>query len=120
MAFEFSSVKDSREARVNSISDRLFRNLPLYHASMQHQSACETGNFGLMLYYKFLYRLLEAALPEYPKRVPEHLHKMAFEEPTDILEGMKALLQQAQVYNQDDVDKLTQVIFFLQHLRTLK
>ena len=33
---------------------------------------------------------------------------------------MKALLQQAQVYNQDNVDKLTQVISFLQYLRTLK
>lgn len=120
MAFDFSPVKGSHNERTTRISNQLFRNLPLYQASMQHQAACEAGNFGLMLYYKFLYRLLEAALPEYPERVPEHLNKMAFEEPADILEGMKALLQQAQVYNQDDVDKLTQVISFLQHLRTLK
>ena len=120
MAFDFSSVKGSRNERINSLSDYLFRNGPLYSVEMQHQSACDAGNFGLMLYYKFLYRLLEAALPEYPKRVPKHLHKMAFEEPADILEGMKALLQQAQVYNQDDIDQLTQVISFLQSLRSLK
>lgn len=120
MAFVFSPVKESHNARTTRISNQLFRNLPLYQASMQHQAACETGNWGSMLYYKFLYRLLEAALPEYPERVPEHLSKMAFEEPADILKGMKALLQQAQVYNQDDVDKLTQVISFLQHIRTLK
>lgn len=120
MAFDFSSAKDSHGSRTTRISDYLFRNGPLYSVEIQHQAACEAGNWGLMLYYKFLYRLLEAALPEYPKRVPEHLNKMAFEEPTDILEGMKALLQQAQVYNQDDVAKLTQVISFLQHLRTLK
>ena len=58
----------------------------------------------------FLYHLLEASLPDYPQRVPEHLHKMAFAEPVDALTGLKAILEQDRKYNPDDVDKLTKVI----------
>ena len=63
-----------------------------------------------MIYYKFLYHLLEASLPDYPQRVPEHLHKMAFAEPVDALSGLKAVLEQDRKYNPDDVERLTKVI----------
>ena len=88
----------------------MFRNLPLIQASNQHSVAVESGNWGMMLYYKFLYHLLEAALPDSSQRIPEHLQKMAFEEPADALTGLKAILEQDRKYNPDDVDKLTKVI----------
>ena len=80
MAHQFPTTKDNRRRKV---SDVLFRNLPLIQVRNQHSAAVESGNWGLMIYYKFLYHLLEASLPDYPQRVPEHLHKMAFEEPAD-------------------------------------
>ena len=107
MAHQFPTTKDNRQRK---ISDLLFRNLPLIQVRNQHSAAVESGNWGMMLYYKFLYHLLEASLPDYPQRVPEHLHKMAFEEPADALTGLKAILEQDRKYNPDDVDKLTKVI----------
>ena len=107
MAYTFPTTKDNRRRKV---SDILFRNLPLIQASNQHGVAVESGNWGMMLYYKFLYHLLEASMPDSPQRVPEHLHKMAFEEPVDALTGLKAILEQDRKYNPDDVDKLTKVI----------
>ena len=95
MAHQFPTTKDNRQRR---ISDLLFRNLPLIQVCNQHR------------YYKFLYHLLEASMPDSPQRVPEHLHKMAFEEPVDALTGLKAILEQDRKYNPDDVDKLTKVI----------
>ncbi len=106
-AHQFPTTKDNRQRR---ISDLLFRNLPLIQVCNQHSAAVESGNWGMMLYYKFLYHLLEASLPDYPERVPEHLQKMAFEEPADALTGLKAILEQDRKYNPDDVDKLTKVI----------
>lgn len=107
MAHQFPTTKDNRQRK---ISDLLFRNLPLIQVRNQHSAAVESGNWGMMLYYKFLYHLLEASLPDYPERVPEHLQKMAFEEPADALTGLKAILEQDRKYNPDDVDKLTKVI----------
>ena len=107
MAHQFPTTNDNRRRKV---SDDLFRNLPLIQVRNQHSAAVESGNWGLMIYYKFLYHLLEASLPDYPQRVPEHLHKMAFEEPADALTGLKAILEQDRKYNPDDVDKLTKVI----------
>ena len=107
MAHQFPTTKDNRQRK---ISDLLFRNLPLIQVCNQHSAAVESGNWGMMLYYKFLYHLLEASLPDYPQRVPEHLHKMAFEEPVDALTGLKAILEQDRKYNPDDVERLTKVI----------
>ena len=107
MAYTFPTTKDNRRRKV---SDLLFRNLPLIQVRNQHSAAVESGNWGLMIYYKFLYHLLEASLPDYPQRVPEHLHKMAFAEPADALTGLKAILEQDRKYNPDDVERLTKVI----------
>ena len=107
MAHQFPTSNDNRRRK---ISDLLFRNLPLIQVCNQHSAAVESGNWGMMLYYKFLYHLLEASLPDYPQRVPEHLHKMAFEEPVDALTGLKAILEQDRKYNPDDVERLTKVI----------
>lgn len=107
MAHQFPTTKDNRQRQ---ISDHLFRNLPLIQVRDQHRAAVESGNWGMMLYYKFLFQLLKASLPDYPQRVPEHLDKMAFEEPADALTGLKAILEQDRKYNPDDVDKLTKVI----------
>ena len=74
MAHQFPTTKDNRQRK---ISDNLFRNLPLIQVRNQHSAAVESGNWGMMLYYKFLYHLLEASMPDSPQRVPEHLHKMA-------------------------------------------
>ena len=90
MAYTFPTTKDNRRRKV---SDVLFRNLPL-----------------IQVRNKFLYHLLEASLPDYPQRVPEHLHKMAFAEPVDALSGLKAVLEQDRKYNPDDVERLTKVI----------
>ena len=91
MAHQFPTTNDNRRRRV---SDYLFRNLPLIQVRNQHSAAVESGNWGMMLYYKFLYHLLEASMPDSPQRVPEHLHKMAFTEPADALTGLKAILEQ--------------------------
>ena len=107
MAHQFPTTNDNRRRKV---SDDLFRNLPLIQARNQHSAAVESGNWGMMIYYKFLYHLLEASLPDYPQRVPEHLHKMAFAEPVDALSGLKAVLEQDRKYNPDDVERLTKVI----------
>lgn len=107
MAHQFPTTKDNRQRK---LSDLLFRNLPLIQVCNQHSAAVESGNWGMMLYYKFLYHLLEASLPDYPQRVPEHLQKMAFEEPADALSGLKAILEQDRKYNPDDVERLTKVI----------
>ena len=88
MAHQFPTTNDNRRRRV---SDYLFRNLPLIQVRNQHSAAVESGNWGMMLYYKFLYHLLEASLPDYPQ-------------------GLKAILEQDRKYNPDDVDKLTKVI----------
>ena len=95
MAHQFPTTKDNRQRK---ISDLLFRNLPLIQVCNQHSAAVESGNWGMMLYYKFLYHLLEAS------------HKMAFEEPVDALTGLKAILEQDRKYNPDDVERLTKVI----------
>ena len=58
MAHQFPTTKDNRQRR---ISDLLFRNLPLIQVCNQHSAAVESGNWGMMLYYKFLYHLLEAS-----------------------------------------------------------
>ena len=101
MAYTFPTTKDNRRRKVSDVlfrtkdnrrrkvSDVLFRNLPLIQVRNQHSAAVESGNWGMMIYYKFLYHLLEASLPDYPQRVPEHLHKMAFAEPVDALTGLK-------------------------------
>ena len=107
MAHQFPTTKDNRQRK---ISDLLFRNLPLIQVRNQHSVAVESGNWGMMLYYKFLYHLLEASLPDSPHRIPEHLQKMAFEEPADALTGLKAILEQDRKYNPADVEKLTKVI----------
>jgi hypothetical protein len=49
-------------------------------------------------------------MPDSPQRIPEHLQKMAFEEPVDALTGLKAILEQDRKYNPDDVERLTKVI----------
>ena len=113
MAYTFPTTKDNRRRKV---SDVLFRNLPLIQVRNQHSAAVESGNWGMMIYYKFLYHLLEASLPDYPQRVPEHLHKMAFAEPVDALTGLKAILEQDRKYNPDDVERLTKVINTLEEI----
>ena len=107
MAHDFSNIKDNRKSDLSNI---LFHNFPFYNVCNQHRAAVENDNWGMVFYYKFMHRLLEAASSAYPHRMSEQLENMAIKEPADALTGLKAILELDRKYNPDDVERLTKVI----------